>query len=89
MQNLQQGTILQSGKYEIKEMLGQGGFGITYLAIQSGLERKVAIKEFFMNEICERDPETNHVIIGTEGGRETFLRYREKFVKEARNIAKL
>ena len=89
MQNLQQGTILQNGKYEIKEKLGQGGFGITYLAIQSGLERKVAIKEFFMKEICERDPETNHVIVGTEGGRETFLRYREKFVKEARNIAKL
>ena len=89
MQNLQPNTILQNGKYKIIEMLGQGGFGITYLAMQSGLERKVAIKEFFMKEVCERDPETSHVTLGTEGGRETVLRYREKFMKEARNIAKL
>ncbi|MGM9712614.1 MAG: bifunctional serine/threonine-protein kinase/formylglycine-generating enzyme family protein [Prevotella sp.] len=89
MQNLQPNTILQNGKYKIIEMLGQGGFGITYLAMQSGLERKVAIKEFFMKENCERDPETSHVTLGTEGGRETVLRYREKFMKEARNIAKL
>ena len=70
-------------------MLGQGGFGITYLAVQSGLERKVAIKEFFMKEFCNRDGSTSHVTLGTEGSRETVARFREKFLKEARNIARL
>ena len=53
---LQSGTLLQGGKYKIETVLGQGGFGITYLATQVALERKVAIKEFFMKEHCNRDP---------------------------------
>ena len=86
---LRQGTLLQGGRYKIERMLGQGGFGITYLAIQSGLERKVAIKEFFMREHCERDERTSHVTLGTKGSRDTVKLYRDKFLKEARNIAKL
>ncbi|MDD6782935.1 MAG: bifunctional serine/threonine-protein kinase/formylglycine-generating enzyme family protein [Prevotellaceae bacterium] len=88
MQNLKVGSTLQGGRYKITSILGQGGFGITYLAIQSGLERKVAVKEFFMKELCERDETTSHVTIGTEGSRETVNRFREKFLKEARHIAK-
>ena len=52
-------TVLQGGKYRIEKMLGQGGFGITYLATQVGLNRKVAIKEFFMKEYCNRDEATS------------------------------
>lgn len=89
MQNLQPNSILQGGRYKIIEALGQGGFGITYLAIQSGLDRKVAIKEFFMREMCERDASTSHVTLGTESSRATVNRFREKFLKEARHIAKL
>ena len=88
-QGLNVGSYLQNGKYRIIGMLGQGGFGITYLAVQSGLERKVAIKEFFMKELCNRDGSTSHVTLGTEGSRETVARFREKFLKEARNIARL
>ena len=88
-QELNVGSYLQNGKYRIIGMLGQGGFGITYLAVQSGLERKVAIKEFFMKELCNRDGSTSHVTLGTEGSRETVARFREKFLKEARNIARL
>ena len=86
---LQDKALLQGGRYRIVETLGQGGFGITYLAIQSGLERKVAIKEFFMKEFCERDEATSYVTLGTESSRETVNRFREKFLKEARNIARL
>lgn len=82
-------STLQGGKYRIIKVLGQGGFGITYLAEQTMLERKVAIKEFFMKEFCERDESTSHVTMGTAGARETVERFREKFLKEARNIAKL
>ena len=88
-QELNVGSYLQNGKYRIIGMLGQGGFGITYLAVQSGLERKVAIKEFFMKDLCNRDGSTSHVTLGTEGSRETVARFREKFLKEARNIARL
>ena len=89
MQQLKNGTTLQSGKYKIISMLGRGGFGITYLAEQTMLERNVAIKEFFMKEFCERDGATSHVTLGTESSRETVSKFREKFIKEARNIAKL
>lgn len=89
MQNLNPGSVLQGGKYRIERVLGQGGFGITYLAIQSGLERKVAVKEFFMKELCNRDESTSHVTLGNAGSRESVSRFREKFLKEARNIARL
>lgn len=86
---LKQQSLLQGGKYKIERMLGQGGFGITYLGEQTSLGRKVAIKEFFMKQLCNRDEATSHVSVGSEGSREIVSRFREKFVKEARNIAKL
>ena len=42
-----------------------------------------------MKELCNRDGSTSHVTLGTEGSRETVARFREKFLKEARNIARL
>ena len=82
-------TLLQGGKYRIEKVLGQGGFGITYLAVQVGLNRKVAIKEFFMKEYCNRDAETSHVSIPSEGSKELVARFRQKFIKEAQTIAGL
>ena len=89
MSTLQPGSTLQNSKYEIQRVLGQGGFGVTYLALQQGLNRIVAIKEFFMENFCVRNADTHHVTIATEGSRELVERYRNKFLKEARNIAKL
>ena len=62
--NLNINSSLQNGKYRIEKVLGQGGFGITYLATQVGLNRKVAIKEFFMKEYCNRDEATSSVSLG-------------------------
>ena len=89
MQQLKNGTTLQGGKYKIISMLGRGGFGITYLAEQTMLDGKVAIKEFFFKEYCNRDEETSHVTIPTEGNREIVERFKAKFIKEARTIFKL
>ena len=86
---LQQDYTLQNGKYRILKVLGQGGFGITYLAIQVRLDRKVAIKEFFMKNFCERNETTRQVTLGTAGSCETVNSCREKFWKEAKHIAKL
>lgn len=89
MQQLSIGTLLQGGKYRIERVLGQGGFGITYLAVQSLLERKVCIKEFFYREYCERDEETSHVTLGTQSNQELVERFLNKFLKEARTISQL
>lgn len=84
---LKQGTLLQGGKYKVDRVLGQGGFGITYLGEQVALGRKVAIKEFFMKEFCERSHLTSHVTPGTTTGEKIVGRFKEKFLKEARLIA--
>lgn len=74
---------LQQGRYKIISILGQGGYGITYLAEQTTLGRQVAIKEFFMKDYCGRAAGSPEVTLGTDGSREMLLRYREKFKKEA------
>ena len=87
---LKPGSKLQNGKYEILRVLGQGGFGITYLAEQVALHRKVAVKEFFMKEYCERDESTSYVTLGaTAGSKELVARFRTKFIREAQMIAAL
>ena len=75
-------STLQDGKYIITGVLGQGGFGITYQAEQVSLGRKVAIKEFFMKEYCERDGSTSHVSVPSSGSRELVERFRQKFLDE-------
>ena len=89
MQELVKGTLLQGGKYKIEKVLGQGGFGITYLASQVQLDRKVCIKEFFFKQFCERDAATTHVTLGTKSNRELVDKFMQKFVKEARTISQL
>ena len=61
MQHLQTNTTLQGGKYRIERVLGQGGFGITYMAIQVSSNRQVAIKELFLNGVNERAGNTIRV----------------------------
>ena len=87
MQHLQPNTTLQVGKYRIERVLGQGGFGITYLAEQVSLGRKVAIKEFFMKDYCGRD--TIMVTAPSSGTGKLVEQYRKKFIKEARNLSRL
>lgn len=89
MQALRSNSTLQGGKYRIIEKLGQGGFGITYLAENTLLLGKVAIKEFFFKEYCDRDDSTSRVTIPTSGNREIVERFKQKFIKEARTIFSL
>ena len=85
---LKEESILQGGKYRIIRVLGQGGFGITYLAENTFLERKIAIKEFFPKDFCGRD-DTSHLTLGTQNNAETVEKLKARFLKEAKNIAKL
>jgi len=86
MQQLQPNTTLQGGKYRIERVLGQGGYGITYEGLQTGLNRRVAIKEFFLKEYCEREGQTNRVTSGTTTASEIVAKCCEKFIKEAQMI---
>ena len=83
---LQTNSELKGGTYRILKALGQGSFGITYLAEHTALAKKVAIKEFFMKNINERSSDGS--ITGmTDGG--LASNYALKFKKEALNLAKL
>ncbi|MBD5357597.1 MAG: serine/threonine protein kinase, partial [Bacteroides sp.] len=86
---LKDGYNLQNGKYRIIRVLGQGGFGITYLAVHTMLDKLVAIKEFFPKEYCDRDETTSHLTIGTRNSAKIVEILKSKFIKEAKNISKL
>lgn len=96
---LPQGTNLQSGKYKIKSVLGQGGFGITYLATNRILvngsigqiegEITVAVKEFFMKDCCFRDNTSSQVISKDKDKDEVIGVFKHKFLKEATSLSKL
>ena len=86
MQQLTIGTLLRGGSYKIEKVLGQGSFGITYLAEHTNLGRKVAIKEFFMKELNSRG-EDGSITGMTDGS--LSQNYCVKFQKEAINLSRL
>ena len=74
------------GKYHFIEVLGSGGFGITYLAEDRSLNRRVAIKELLPNDIATRIDGTT-VAAKTKGDEESLEWARERFVNEGRALA--
>lgn len=80
------GNQLQNGKYRIESILGQGGFGITYLATLTFLDKKVAIKEFFLSGYCVRQTGQN-TITPQSLPLEKYAGFKEKFLDEARIIS--
>ena len=89
MSTLTPGSTLQNGEYQIQRKLGQGGFGITYLALQRSLNRKVVVKEFFMDGYCSREEHTHRMTLATSSDPKLVSSYYDKFLKEARHIAQL
>ena len=83
---LKNNTLLRNGTYRILKKLGQGSFGITYLAEHTALGKKVAIKEFFMKDINSRSDDGS--ITGITDGSLSY-NYGQKFKREALNLAKL
>lgn len=89
MNELHANTSLHNRRYAIQKTLGQGGFGITYLAYDNVNRRQVAIKEFFMKELCNRNGKTRHMSVPSTGSRKLVDKFRAKFLKEANTIANL
>lgn len=84
--NLQPGTLLNGGTYKIERELGQGSFGITYAATHTQLNKRVAIKEFFMKDLNSRSEDGS--ITGMSDG-SLSTDYARKFRKEAINLSRL
>ena len=82
---LRAGTVLND-RYIVGRVLGQGGFGITYLALDTQLNAKVAIKEFMPNDIATRIGTTVSVAMDTKS--EEFAYGAKRFQEEARTLAK-
>lgn len=81
---LPEGTVL-AGQYTIEKVLGQGGFGITYRAIDHKTGNKVAVKEFFPDTLAYREMTT---VISYPGERAENYEYgKENFLQEAQTLA--
>ena len=79
--------ILLNGRYIVGRVLGQGGFGITYLAWDTQLEAKVAVKEYMPGELAGRiDGRTVSVL--SDDRKDNFTYGAERFREEARTLAK-
>ena len=91
MQHLQPNTTLQGGKYRIERVLGQGGFGITYLATQTSNNRQVAIKELFIGGSGQaiNDRRGNQVVVTNAANQQSFNQQKAKFKKEALRLSNL
>ena len=84
--NLMPCTLLQSGKYRIERFIGSGGFGCTYQALHVMLKTRVAIKEFFVSDFCDRDDTAGTISVSSKSKVELINRLREKFIREAQML---
>lgn len=85
--HLKPGTIL-SGKYLLGRVLGYGGFGITYLAMDINLEIKLAIKEYMPQDMATRSGDTTTVSVYSGDKTEAFNYGLDKFMEEAKTLGK-
>ncbi|MCE5226901.1 MAG: serine/threonine protein kinase [Porphyromonadaceae bacterium] len=91
------GHYLQNGKYQLTEVVGRGGFGITYRGIwftevkgalgKVKTEVPICIKEYFFKDYCYRDEQSFAVKVHSETGRSLFEKFKEKLIKEAKILS--
>lgn len=96
MQVLRPGSTLRNGRYRIDKVLGQGGFGITYLGEiattlsgeqgNMGVKVKIAIKEFFMRDRCMRSNDGCDVTVTAEYSHMQVDKYKSQFIGVARDL---
>jgi len=96
---LKQGHRLHNDKYQLLNVLGEGGFSLTYRGawkteVQGNLGKvpafvPVCIKEYFFKDYCLRNPMTGFVETNSETGKEVFEKNKEKIIKEARILAEI
>ncbi len=83
---LPSGTRLRD--YEITGLIGEGGFGIVYLAWDHSLQRQVAIKEYMPASMAARVAGSSAIVVKSERHLDTFRAGLKSFVNEARLLAR-
>lgn len=86
--HLYPGVGLYNNRYVIGTCIGFGGFGITYKAWDNVLETVVAVKEYYPTGLVQRVPGKPQVIIYTGESKEEYMQGLERFLDEAKNMAK-
>ncbi len=82
------GTVI-GNRYTLGNVIGEGGFGITYEGLDQVLNARVAIKEYYMTGFVNRNVAASLDVIPSVGEKaETFRKNREKFYSEAMVLAK-
>ena len=86
---LSPGTVLNN-QYLVGRVLGQGGFGITYIGWDQFLGIPVAIKEFYPSGVVIRDStRSSSVFLTSDKVSDRFVANRDRFVREATSLARL
>ena len=83
------GTTLQMGKYRIVRFIASGGFGNTYEVVNVEFEERMAMKEFFMRGVNEREDDSVSVSVSNAENKQQFDTQKEKLKKEARRLRRL
>ena len=81
-------TVLNK-KYVIARSIGEGGFGITYLAYDLVFNRPVAVKEYYPSGYVARAPRTNDVMLNLRENAPQFNRGLRRFIDEAKNLSSI
>ena len=82
------GTVI-GGRYTIKGVLGEGGFGITYLGFDNRLGFSIAIKEFFPHGFAYRNTmDGTQVFVSASDDKNFYEHGKERFLSEAKTLAK-
>lgn len=85
---LRPGSILNN-RYVVGKSLGKGGFGITYLGLDTVLNKRTAIKEFYLSSVATRDSSMgNTVYIQDSADVQNVQKWKLRFYEEAKNLAK-
>lgn len=81
------GTLL--GNYKLLKVLGQGGFGITYIAWDNQLRRNIVLKECFPLGLCVRDSDTGEIIPLPHASMQVYRTAMDSLRREAQTLASL
>lgn len=86
---LLENSLLQGGKYRIVRFISSGGFGNTYEGVHVLLKKRVAIKEFFVKDFCNRNEATFEVTVGITSKAALVKKLKTKFLEEAQSVSTL